>query len=105
VSKSYIILTRYDSAWAFGLFIFTCHLCFIPYLVTSFKDVTHRCGQCGDRLATWHRSGKVDVHAHAMANIAPVPNGGTNIPHQSTAGVGPVADGPFNPGPGMPMKS
>jgi len=28
----------------------------------SLKDVVHRCGRCGVALATWHRSGWLEVH-------------------------------------------
>lgn len=50
--------------WAFILFCFTLCLCFIPYMMNSLKDVQHNCGNCGVLLATWHKSGAVDVHLH-----------------------------------------
>ncbi|KAE8168222.1 LITAF-like zinc ribbon domain-containing protein [Aspergillus tamarii] len=34
----------------------------IPYLMSSLKDYNHYCGQCGTMLATWHNSGRVEVH-------------------------------------------
>ncbi|KAE9368135.1 hypothetical protein N431DRAFT_429332 [Stipitochalara longipes BDJ] len=37
----------------------------IPYLTTWFKDVEHKCGNCGALLAVWHRSGRTEVIAHA----------------------------------------
>ncbi|KAE9366413.1 hypothetical protein N431DRAFT_351562 [Stipitochalara longipes BDJ] len=37
----------------------------IPYLTTWFKDVEHKCGNCGALLAIWHRSGRTEVVAHA----------------------------------------
>ncbi|KAF3007431.1 hypothetical protein E8E13_003428 [Curvularia kusanoi] len=51
-------------AWAAALFCLTC-LCCIPYMMNSFKDVTHKCGRCGVLLATWHRSGTTEVHIHS----------------------------------------
>jgi len=52
------------SAWALGLCVCVCLGC-IPFLMNSLKDVVHHCSHCGCRLATWHRSGAVEVHAHA----------------------------------------
>ncbi|KAH8755544.1 LITAF-like zinc ribbon domain-containing protein [Hyaloscypha finlandica] len=37
----------------------------VPYLTTWFKDVEHKCGNCGALLAVWHRSGRTEVIAHA----------------------------------------
>ncbi|KAF4546699.1 Lipopolysaccharide-induced transcription factor regulating tumor necrosis factor [Lasiodiplodia theobromae] len=51
-------------AWAFGVCLCLCLGC-IPYLMSSTKDVQHKCGKCGVLLATWHRSGNTDVHMHA----------------------------------------
>jgi len=51
-------------AWALGLCIVFCLGC-IPFCMNSLKDVVHMCGNCGCRLATWHRSGAVEVHAHS----------------------------------------
>lgn len=51
-------------AWALGLCCFACLGC-IPYLMTSLKDVQHKCGRCGVLLATWHRSGTTEVHIHS----------------------------------------
>ncbi|KAM0334994.1 hypothetical protein ACHAQA_000028 [Verticillium albo-atrum] len=39
----------------------TCLGC-IPYFFTSLKDATHKCGKCGIPLATYHRSGRTEVH-------------------------------------------
>ncbi|ERF70700.1 hypothetical protein EPUS_02566 [Endocarpon pusillum Z07020] len=50
--------------WAGITFCFTLCLCFIPYLMNSLKDVQHHCSNCGVLLATWHKSGAVDVHMH-----------------------------------------
>ncbi|TFK45021.1 LITAF-like zinc ribbon domain-containing protein [Crucibulum laeve] len=50
-------------AWAAGFCIFLCLGC-IPYLITATMNVRHNCGSCGALLATWHRSGRVVVHAH-----------------------------------------
>ncbi|KAL3448020.1 LITAF-like zinc ribbon domain-containing protein [Aspergillus insuetus] len=47
--------------WALCLCIFLC-IGFIPYLMDSFKDVQHRCGNCGALLATWDRRGTTLVH-------------------------------------------
>ncbi|KAH8647032.1 LITAF-like zinc ribbon domain-containing protein [Tricladium varicosporioides] len=44
------------------IFCFTGCLCFIPYMMNSLKDVKHSCGNCGVHLATWHRSGHVEVY-------------------------------------------
>lgn len=53
------------SAWAVGLCCLTGVCCWIPYVMNGMKDVQHRCGNCGMLLATWHKSGHVEVHAHA----------------------------------------
>jgi lipopolysaccharide-induced tumor necrosis factor-alpha factor len=50
-------------AWAAAVCCFLGLGC-IPFLMTSLKDVDHFCGHCGYKLATWHRSGRVDVFAH-----------------------------------------
>ncbi|OAL36114.1 hypothetical protein AYO20_04528 [Fonsecaea nubica] len=50
--------------WAGVACCLTGLLCFIPYLMNSLKDVQHRCGSCGVLLATWHKSGVVEVHMH-----------------------------------------
>lgn len=50
-------------AWAFGLCCLCCLGC-IPYVMSSMKDVQHKCGRCGVLLATWHRSGSTEVHIH-----------------------------------------
>ncbi|KAL9946159.1 hypothetical protein ACHAQF_003979 [Verticillium nonalfalfae] len=39
----------------------TCLGC-IPYFFTSLKDATHKCAKCGIPLATYHRSGRTEVH-------------------------------------------
>lgn len=39
----------------------TCLGC-IPYCIDGFKDFKHQCGNCGVTLATWHRSGRTEVH-------------------------------------------
>ncbi|KAK2027572.1 LITAF-like zinc finger domain-containing protein [Colletotrichum zoysiae] len=36
----------------------------IPYLFTSLKDARHKCYKCGIPLATYHRSGRTEVHWH-----------------------------------------
>jgi lipopolysaccharide-induced tumor necrosis factor-alpha factor len=51
------------SMCAVGFCLFT-GLGFIPYLMTSTKDVKHNCGRCGARLATWYRNGRTIVHAY-----------------------------------------
>ncbi|OQV03768.1 LITAF-like zinc ribbon domain-containing protein [Cladophialophora immunda] len=50
--------------WAGVACCLTGLLCFVPYLMNSLKDVQHRCGNCGVLLATWHKSGVVEVHMH-----------------------------------------
>ncbi|CAD6449224.1 4f9314d7-2466-4650-8238-cb699295253b [Sclerotinia trifoliorum] len=51
-----------------------CCFCFclpcVPYLMTSFKDVHHKCGNCGLVLAIWKRSGRTEVTAAASATAA-----------------------------------
>ncbi|KPM35154.1 hypothetical protein AK830_g11417 [Neonectria ditissima] len=37
----------------------------IPYCISSLKDVHHKCGNCGIALATFHRSGRTEVHAYS----------------------------------------
>ncbi|RPA99437.1 hypothetical protein L873DRAFT_1683883 [Choiromyces venosus 120613-1] len=49
--------------WAAVACVVACLGC-IPYLMTSLKDVQHRCGQCGTLLAIWHRSGGAEVLVH-----------------------------------------
>jgi len=48
-----------------------CCLCLclgcVPYLANWFKDCEHRCGNCGELLAVWHRSGRTEVLAHPTA--------------------------------------
>ncbi|KAF8542424.1 LITAF-like zinc ribbon domain-containing protein [Trichophaea hybrida] len=36
----------------------------IPYLVKSFKDVQHTCGNCGVPVAVWRQSGGVEILIH-----------------------------------------
>ncbi|KAF5969292.1 litaf zinc finger protein [Fusarium bulbicola] len=38
-------------------------LAWVPYFVSSLKDVYHHCGSCKILLAQWHRSGRVEVFA------------------------------------------
>ncbi|KAF7950449.1 hypothetical protein EAE96_007733 [Botrytis aclada] len=51
-----------------------CCLCFclpcVPYLMTSFKDVHHKCANCGFLVAVWKRSGKTEVSVAASAAAA-----------------------------------
>ncbi|PWY79314.1 hypothetical protein BO70DRAFT_430099 [Aspergillus heteromorphus CBS 117.55] len=47
--------------WAAVLCCCCCLGC-VPYLMSSLKDTTHHCGQCGVLLATWHKSGRNEVH-------------------------------------------
>lgn len=36
-------------------------------MLSSVKDVKHSCGNCGELLAVWHRSGGgVDIVAHQV---------------------------------------
>ncbi|CUS12558.1 unnamed protein product [Tuber aestivum] len=49
--------------WAVVACVVACLGC-IPYLMTSLKDVQHRCGQCGTLLVVWHRSGGAEVLVH-----------------------------------------
>ncbi|TVY39417.1 Lipopolysaccharide-induced tumor necrosis factor-alpha factor-like protein [Lachnellula occidentalis] len=55
----------YTHAWAAGLCVFTWFFCFVPYLIDGMKNVDHHCGNCGVMLATWHKSGTVDIHQHS----------------------------------------
>ncbi|TEY44992.1 hypothetical protein BOTCAL_0338g00090 [Botryotinia calthae] len=58
-----------------------CCLCFclpcVPYLMTSFKDVHHKCVNCGFLVAIWKRSGKTEVSVAASAAAASGGAGGT----------------------------
>ncbi|KAK2013444.1 LITAF-like zinc finger domain-containing protein [Colletotrichum eremochloae] len=36
----------------------------IPYFFSSLKDARHKCYKCGIPLATYHRSGRTEVHWH-----------------------------------------
>ncbi|KAF3811820.1 hypothetical protein GCG54_00014576 [Colletotrichum gloeosporioides] len=40
----------------------------IPYFFTSLKDARHKCAKCGIPLATYHRSGRTEVHWHGAYN-------------------------------------
>ncbi|EXF85298.1 LITAF-like zinc finger domain-containing protein [Colletotrichum fioriniae PJ7] len=40
----------------------------IPYLFSSLKDARHKCSKCGIPLATYHRSGRTEVHWHQAYN-------------------------------------
>jgi lipopolysaccharide-induced tumor necrosis factor-alpha factor len=51
--------------WAL-VFCFFLGLPCIPYLINGFKDVQHKCGNCGGLLATWQRNGLTVVHAFPM---------------------------------------
>ncbi|KAI9673772.1 MAG: hypothetical protein M1829_004009 [Trizodia sp. TS-e1964] len=53
--------------WAAGLFATTILLSPLPYLFNSTKDRDHRCGNCDILLATWHKSGSVDVHQFVIS--------------------------------------
>ncbi|CAI4219733.1 unnamed protein product [Parascedosporium putredinis] len=37
----------------------------IPYMIASLKDVHHKCPSCQTPLATYHRSGRTEVHFQA----------------------------------------
>ncbi|KAF4490450.1 litaf zinc finger [Fusarium agapanthi] len=39
----------------------TIFLAWIPYFVSSLKDVFHHCGNCNLLFAQWHRSGRIEV--------------------------------------------
>ncbi|KAJ9214258.1 hypothetical protein DTO166G4_4103 [Paecilomyces variotii] len=51
--------------WALFICWCTCLGC-IPYLIDSTKDVEHHCSNCGVLLATWHRSGSLEVNYRNM---------------------------------------
>ncbi|KEZ40741.1 hypothetical protein SAPIO_CDS8690 [Scedosporium apiospermum] len=42
----------------------------IPYLIASLKDVHHKCPNCNAPLATYHRSGRTEVHFQAAQAAA-----------------------------------
>lgn len=50
----------FTHAIALAVCVFTCLGC-IPYCISGFKDVEHKCSNCGVRLAMWHRSGRTEV--------------------------------------------
>ncbi|KAH8656210.1 LITAF-like zinc ribbon domain-containing protein [Tricladium varicosporioides] len=64
MSRIEYIVGNTTHAWALGLCCLTGLFCFVPYIMDGFKDVDHHCGQCGVLLATWHKSGGVEVHQH-----------------------------------------
>lgn len=49
------------SAQALGTGVVTWFFWWMPYCVSSTKDVRHKCSNCGTHLATWHRSGHTEV--------------------------------------------
>jgi lipopolysaccharide-induced tumor necrosis factor-alpha factor len=51
-----------SSAWALVSFCLTGLFCFIPYMMSTSKDVNHYCSKCGALLATYHKSGRVEPH-------------------------------------------
>ncbi|OOF93057.1 hypothetical protein ASPCADRAFT_209690 [Aspergillus carbonarius ITEM 5010] len=53
-------------AWAAVLCCCLCLGC-IPYMASSLKDQNHYCGSCGALLATWHNSGRTEVHQKGRA--------------------------------------
>ncbi|KAL4991252.1 LITAF-like zinc ribbon domain-containing protein [Aspergillus falconensis] len=58
-------------AWAAVLCCCACVGC-IPYFVAAFKNMDHRCGKCGQLLATYHGSGHVVVHPQGQqGQLAP----------------------------------
>ncbi|KKK22827.1 hypothetical protein P175DRAFT_0506257 [Aspergillus ochraceoroseus IBT 24754] len=60
-----------NHAWAAVMCFCLCLGC-VPYMMSSLKNVNHMCGRCGAMLATWHNSGRVDIHQHArVAGGAP----------------------------------
>jgi len=61
VTTTNFIIGNTTNAWAAVICIVACLGC-IPYLFTGTKDVEHKCGNCGVTLATWHRSGRTEVH-------------------------------------------
>jgi len=61
--------------WALVLCWFTLICTPVPYFVNSTKNVTHSCSNCGIVLATYHRSGSTEIHAHATVAGAPPASG------------------------------
>jgi hypothetical protein len=57
-------LSPIRSAWAAVFCCVSGYGC-IPFFISSLKDVNHYCGQRHCKFTTWHRSGKIDVQAHA----------------------------------------
>lgn len=51
--------------------LFCCVTCLgcIPYMAGWFKDVEHKCGNCGALLAVWHRSGRTEVVQHRVKPV------------------------------------
>jgi len=44
------------------VFFFTTGVFFwIPYKIKSWRNINHQCGICGVLVATWHKSGRIDV--------------------------------------------
>lgn len=49
--------------WAALLCFCFCLGC-IPYMIETWKDVVHKCSNCGAMLATWRKNGGIEVHMH-----------------------------------------
>ncbi|KAL2012888.1 hypothetical protein VTN00DRAFT_413 [Thermoascus crustaceus] len=58
-------------AWACLLCFCFCLGC-VPYLIESVKDAVHHCGRCNATLATWHRSGWLEVHQQQQTQPQPM---------------------------------
>ncbi|KAG7414175.1 LITAF-like zinc ribbon domain-containing protein [Fusarium sp. MPI-SDFR-AT-0072] len=43
-------------------------LAWVPYFISSVKDVLHQCGKCKKPIAEWHRSGRTEVLAYPEVN-------------------------------------
>ncbi|PKS13125.1 hypothetical protein jhhlp_000467 [Lomentospora prolificans] len=64
-----------------------CVICLgcIPYMIASLKDVHHKCPNCNTPLATYHRSGRTEVHfqaAQAQANAQATQQAAQQAPPQ-----------------------
>jgi hypothetical protein len=68
VTTTTFIVGNTTNAWAAIICLVACLGC-IPYLFTGTKDVDHKCGNCGVVLATWHRSGRTEVHVPQQVPI------------------------------------
>ncbi|KAF4958122.1 hypothetical protein FGADI_2630 [Fusarium gaditjirri] len=68
--KKDLFLTQILSVAALALLCMSMGLLvWVPYCISSFKDVIHHCGHCKRPIAEWHRSGRTEVLAHPRIEL------------------------------------